>query len=84
MEALAVGKVWKGVLYNGVPFVQQNTETGTFAYSTATSLRTGTFWVNGDLLCLRVPGYLLGRVACGYVYRRAHSTAFTASCGCPA
>lgn len=71
MEALAVGKVWKGVLHNGVPFVQQNTETGTFAYSSATSLRTGTFWINGDQLCLRVPGYMLGRAACGYVYRNS-------------
>jgi adenylate cyclase len=69
IEALAVGKVWKGVLHNGAPFVQQNTETGTFAYSSATSLRTGTFWVKGDQLCQRVPGYMLDRAACGFVYR---------------
>ena len=49
--------------------MQQNTETGTFAYSSATSLRTGTFWVKGDQLCQRVPGYMLDRAACGFVYR---------------
>jgi adenylate cyclase len=69
IEAIANGKTWEGVLYNGVPFIQQNTETGGFAYSSANSLRTGTFWVAGDQLCQRVPGYLLGRAACGYVYR---------------
>jgi adenylate cyclase len=69
IEALTVGNDWKGVLHNGAPFVQDNTERGTFAYSSATSLRTGTFWVNGDQLCQRVPGYLLGRAACGFVYR---------------
>jgi adenylate cyclase len=68
IEALAFGKAWKGAHRNGVPFVQEITEAGAFAYSSANSFLTGTLWVEGDQLCQRIEGYLLGRALCGYVY----------------
>lgn len=68
---LVFDKVWKGVLQDAKPFVQENAGTGTFAYKSSTSLLIGTLWVDRDRLCQRAQGYLLGRAACGHVYRNA-------------
>ncbi len=68
---LILDKVWQGVLQDAKPFVQENAGTGTFAYKSSASLLIGTIWVDGDRLCQRSQGYLLGRAACGHVYRNA-------------
>ena len=71
MEALAFGKLWKGIHYKGAPFVQELSETGAFAYNSAVGLATGTLWIEGDQLCERVEGYIFGRAVCGYIFRNA-------------
>ena len=68
IEALTFGKLWNGTRYTGVPFVQEISETGAFAYSSAVSLTTGSLWIDDDQVCQRVEGYMLSRAVCGYVY----------------
>jgi adenylate cyclase len=65
---LTFGKLWNGTRHTGVPFVQEISETGAFAYSSTVSLTTGSLWIDGDQVCQRVEGYLFGRAVCGYVY----------------
>jgi adenylate cyclase len=69
IEALTFGKLWNGTRHTGVPFVQEISETGGFAYSSTVSLTTGSLWIDGDQVCQRVEGYIFSRAVCGYVYR---------------
>jgi adenylate cyclase len=71
VEALTFGKLWNGTRHTGAPFVQEISETGAFAYSSAVSLTTGSLWIDGDQVCQRVEGYIFSRAVCGYVYNNS-------------
>jgi adenylate cyclase len=69
MRALTFGRTWQGQHEGGERFFLQIREDGTTAYSSPSSLRTGSLYLREDALCYHSQDFMLGRQNCGYVYR---------------
>lgn len=74
LRKITSGHKWTGNDFRGNRFVQQLTEDGRVAFRGHASLLTGSFHLEGNLLCVKFPGTLLGREDCGYVYRNPDGT----------
>ena len=69
IASLTFGRTWIGKDGLNWPFIQQVSENGTLAYRDASTLITGTIFLEGDQLCEQNEAFLMGRKHCGYVYR---------------
>lgn len=69
LRSITAGQTWTGSDFRGNRFVQQFTDDGRVAFRGHSSLLTGNFDLQGNLLCVKYPGTLLGREDCGHVYR---------------
>ncbi len=74
VRALALGHSWIGRDTTGARFFQQFTDDGRVALRSRGMLLTGAVQIDGDLLCIEIPGAVLGRRDCGYVYRNPQGT----------
>lgn len=77
LRAITLGKTWSGTHASGVPFLQEISATGALAYSSRTSLLTGTATIRDKKLCQQFEGAILGKEVCGYVYRNEAGSADT-------
>jgi adenylate cyclase len=77
VRALTLGHIWQGQNQGGEPFLVQTGEDGTTAYRSPSSMRTGSLFVRGDMLCYRSEDFLLGRPNCGYLYHGPSSVGGT-------
>jgi len=68
-RALTFGQVWQGQHELATPFIAQISRDGTVAFRDPRSLRTGKFFLNGDMLCYQSDDFILGRPNCGFLYR---------------
>jgi adenylate cyclase len=68
-EALTLGRTWEGQHELATPFIAQISQDGTLAFRDPTSLRTGQFFFQDDMLCYQSEDFALGRPNCGFLYR---------------
>jgi adenylate cyclase len=67
-EALTLGRTWQGQHELATPFIAQISQDGTVAFRDPTSLRTGQFFFQDDMLCYQSEDFALGRPNCGFLY----------------
>ncbi len=74
LKAVTFGRTWKGYSGGGVPFVMQTSEDGTVAYRDPSHYMSGFASIEGDMICRKYSAFLMGRKACGHMYRNPDGT----------
>ena len=74
LRPLVFGRTWQGRVEPGDPALAQFQANGQMAFRTASSIATGTAFVDGDRLCEQVESSIMGRPLCGPVMRQPPGT----------
>ena len=69
LDRLLTSKTWIGKHFRGADFIQEITETGSFAYRSQNAIQTGKVHAKSGMLCQQLDGITITRDWCGYVYR---------------
>ena len=74
IKGLAFGQTWQGRIEGGGPALMQMKPNGDLVFRTISGISTGKARISRDMLCERIDGLSLGRLACGPIYRRTASS----------